>query len=121
MERLSVRLTDRMFLQLDALAAERGGDGGEAAVSSLLFNAFRALGPAATRREIATAAAALRESGDEEADGLLTADDPGPLNAIAYETGAYRFVALDLVMAYRNPEGFATLVRAEQPSTQGAD
>lgn len=26
MERLSVRLTDRMFLQLDALAAERGVD-----------------------------------------------------------------------------------------------
>ena len=25
-ERLSVRLTDRMFLQLDALAAERGVD-----------------------------------------------------------------------------------------------
>jgi hypothetical protein len=80
-----------------------------------------ALGPAATRREIATVARALRDSGDEDASALLEADDFEPLYAIAYETGAYGFVALDLVMAYRNPQGFATLVRTEQPSAEGAD
>jgi hypothetical protein len=90
-------------------------------VSALLFNAFKALGPAATRREIALVAAALRDSGDEEAAALLSAANLDPLYAIADEARAYGFVALDLVMAYRNPQGFATLVRAEQPSTQGAD
>jgi hypothetical protein len=79
-------------------------------VSGLLLNAFRALGPGATRREIASVAAALRNSGDEEVEGLLD-DWEGweRLEAIADE-GAYGF-ALDLVMAFRNPEGFAELVR----------
>jgi hypothetical protein len=86
-------------------------------VSALLFNAFRALGSAATRPEIALVAKALRESGDEEARALLEADDFEPLNAIAYETGAYGFVALDLVMAYRNPRGFAVLARHDQRTT----
>lgn len=81
-------------------------------MSGLLLNAFRALGPGATRREIASVAAALRNSGDEEVEGLL-GDCEGweRLEAIADEGGAYGLVALDLVMAFRNPEGFAKLVR----------
>jgi hypothetical protein len=43
----------------------------EAALSALLFNAFKALGPGPQRREIATVAKALRESGDEEVQALL--------------------------------------------------
>ena len=40
-------------------------------MSALLLNAFRALGPGPTRREIAQVAAALRDSGDEEALALF--------------------------------------------------
>jgi hypothetical protein len=44
-------------------------------MSGLLFNAFRALGPGATRREIAQVAAALRESGDEDVGRLLNYEE----------------------------------------------
>jgi hypothetical protein len=90
-------------------------------VSGLLFNAFKALGPAATRREIALVAVALRDSGYEEADALLWAAELDPLYAIADQAGAYGFVALDLVMAYRNPRAFDRLVDAQQLSTGEAD
>jgi hypothetical protein len=61
-------------------------------VSALLFDALRALGPPATRREIATLAEALRKTGDEEVQALLGAW-PGReswdwLVAIAAEAGA---------------------------------
>jgi hypothetical protein len=91
-------------------------------VSGLLFSAFKALGPGASRREIAQVAAALHESGDEEAGRLLNCaiwtDGHNPdlwdrCVEIAEEAGAGPFVALDLVMAFSNPEGFARLVRTE--------
>ena len=73
-------------------------------MSGLVFNAFRALGPTATRREIATVAKALRESGDEEVLALFR--PPGgeyfdheacaAVTEIAEEAGAGGFVALDL-------------------------
>ena len=44
-------------------------------MSALLFNAFRALGPAAERREIAKVARALRESGAEEVGRLLNYEE----------------------------------------------
>jgi Ribbon-helix-helix protein, copG family len=185
MERLSVRLTDRTFRQLDALALERGvtrtqlvrqlleaglrdrpeppsetpseeellellaekarignvaairtllvreeqrdpraqalalfeANGGEAAVSALLYNALRALGPGPTRREVAQVAAALRESGDGEVGPLLNYEENPELwdrcCAIADDAGAYGFVALDLAVAFHNPEWFAGLVRGE--------
>jgi hypothetical protein len=40
-------------------------------MSALLLSAFKALGPGPTRREIATVASALRESGDEDVGRLL--------------------------------------------------
>jgi hypothetical protein len=73
-------------------------------VSALLFNAFRALGPGATRSEVAAVAKALRESGDEEALALF--QPPGgeyfdreacdAVAGIAEQAGAGGFVALDL-------------------------
>jgi hypothetical protein len=83
-------------------------------VSALLLNAFRALGSAATKREIATVAAALRDSGDEEVGELLdypnNPDGWDRCVAIADEAGAYGFVALDLAVAFHNPEDFAGLI-----------
>jgi hypothetical protein len=83
-------------------------------VSALLFNAFKALGSAANRREIALVAAALRESGDEEVGPLLDyANRPelwGRCCAVAVEAGAYGFVGLDLAVAFHNPEAFAKLI-----------
>lgn len=73
-------------------------------MSALLFNAFRALGPGPTRREIATVAEALGESGDEEALALF--QPPGgeyfdreacaAVIKVAEEAGAGPFVGLDL-------------------------
>jgi hypothetical protein len=194
-DQLSVRLTDRMFSQLDALALERGvtrtglvrqlleaglrdrppppsetpsenellailteraragnvaavrtllvreeqrdpraqvlgairGDGGASAMSDLLFNAFRALGPGPSRREIALVAKALRENGDEEIGPLLDYENHKELYArcveIADEAGAGGFVALDLAVAFHNPRAFARLVRGddEQLSAGAAD
>jgi hypothetical protein len=86
-------------------------------VSALLFNAFRALGPGAPRREIATVARALRESGDQEVGPLLNYEENPELwdrsCAIADDAGAFGFVALDLAVAFHNPEWFAGLVRGE--------
>ena len=86
-------------------------------MSALLLNAFKALGSAANRREIGLVAAALRESGDEEVGPLLDyANNPelwDRCEAIADEAGAYGFVALDLAVAFHNPEAFAKLVRGE--------
>jgi hypothetical protein len=85
-------------------------------VSGLLFNAFRALDSAADRREIATVAAALRESGDEVGRLLHYEENPELWDrccAIADEAGAYGFVALDLAVAFHNPAAFAELVKGE--------
>jgi hypothetical protein len=83
----------------------------EAALSALLFNAFKALGPGPQRREIATVAKALRESGDEEVQALLgDRENWDWCCEIADAAGAYGFVALDLVMAFTNPVGFAKLI-----------
>jgi hypothetical protein len=96
--------------------------GGFEAVSALLFNAFRALGPAASRREIALVAAALRKSGDEEVARLLDyATHPDAWErcvAMADEAGAYAFVALDLAVAFHNPGYFARYLEDEQQSTR---
>lgn len=86
-------------------------------MSALLPNAFKALGPAPTRREIATVASALRESGDEDVGRLLNYEE-NPQGwdrccAIADEAGAHGFVALDLAVAFHNPRWFARLVRGE--------
>ena len=86
-------------------------------MSALLFNAFRALGSAADPREMATLAAALRESGDGEVGPLLNYEENPELwdrcCAIADDAGAYGFVALDLAVAFHNPGWFAGLVRGE--------
>jgi hypothetical protein len=87
-------------------------------VSALLFNAFRALGPAASWREIATVAAALRESGDEETGRLLDYSRNNKENwdrcvAMAEEAGAHGFIALDLAIAVHNPARVARLLRNE--------
>lgn len=86
-------------------------------MSALLLNAFKALGPAATRREIALVATALRDSGDEDGGPLLDHESNpegwGRCCAIADEAGAYGFVALDLAVAFHNPRAFARLVSGE--------
>jgi hypothetical protein len=86
-------------------------------VNGLLFNAFRALGPAATRREVATVATALRESGDKELGELLNyvenREGYKRCLEIADEAGAYGFVALDLALAFREPRVFAKLIPPE--------
>ena len=55
----------RAFLALERLAEERS------TLSELVELAFRSLGRAANRSEIATVAKAIRESGDEEALALF--------------------------------------------------
>jgi hypothetical protein len=94
-------------------------------VSALLFNAFRALGPGPSSREIALVAAALRESGEEEVGRLLDyAKHPDAWErcvAIADEAGAYAFVALDLAVAFHNPGYFARYLKREHPSTGAVD
>ena len=91
-------------------------------MSALLFNAFRALGPGPTRREVAQVAGALRESGDgEEVWRLLNYEEnPGDWDRcceIADEAGASGFVALDLAVAFHNPAYFA---RYLDPESTGA-
>jgi hypothetical protein len=91
-------------------------------VSALLFNAFTALGAAATAQEIASVAKALRESGDKEVGALLdyVSNREGWRRSVAMadEAGAYGFVALDLAVAYHNPRHFARYVEHEQTSTE---
>ena len=83
-------------------------------MSALLFNAFKVLGSGPTRREVVSVAAALRESGDEVVGPLLDYANRAELwdrcEAIADEADAYGFVALDLAVAFHNPEAFAKLI-----------
>jgi hypothetical protein len=88
------------------------GDGGEAAVSALLFKAFQALGPGGrTFEETALVADALLKSGDEEIRKLLDCRKGNEAwdrcREMAEEAGASAFVALDLALAIQNPEGYA--------------
>jgi hypothetical protein len=91
-------------------------------VSSLLFNAFRALGRGPVRREVALVAKALRDSGDEEVGPLLDYENRPELwdrcEEMADEAGAFGFVALDLALAFHNPRYFA---RYLDPSSAGAN
>jgi hypothetical protein len=95
-------------------------------MSALLLSAFKALGPGPTRREIATVASALRESGDEGVGRLLN-DEENPQEwdrccAIADEAGAYGFVALDLALACHNPRAFSACQgEDEHPVSTGGD
>jgi hypothetical protein len=86
-------------------------------VSALLFNAFKALGSAATAQEIASVAGALRRSGDYDVGALLdyvsNREGWGRCVAMADEAGAYGFVALDLAVAFHNPSHFARYVEGE--------
>ena len=80
-------------------------------MSGLVFNAFRALGPAAKRSEIATVAKAIRESGDGRALALFR--PPGgeyfdheacdAVTEIAEQAGAGPFVGLDLYIEMSRP------------------
>jgi hypothetical protein len=98
-------------------------------VTAVLFNALRALGPAAERREIATVAVALRESGDQDVGRLLnyegTSENWDRCCAIADHPGAHGFVALDLAVAFHTPAAFAELVEREgerfHPPCEGND
>jgi hypothetical protein len=83
-------------------------------VSSLLFNAFRALGPGPTRREVALVAQALRESGEADVGPLLNYENEPELykrcEEMPLEAGSYEIVALDLALAFHNPAHFASLI-----------
>jgi hypothetical protein len=93
-------------------------------VSGLLFNAFKALGPGATKREVTLVANALRDTGDAEVRELLWPPDPegwDRLDAIADEAGANRFVVLDLATAFQNPGAFIEFLEHEHQSTGAVD
>lgn len=89
-------------------------------MSALLFNAFRAVGAAATAQEIASVAQALHQSGDQKVGTLLDyvskREGWRRCVAMADEAGASGFVALDLAVAYHNPRHFARYVDHEQAS-----
>lgn len=91
-------------------------------MSALLLNAFKALGPAATRREIALVATALRDSGDEDGGPLLDHESNpegwGRCCAIADEAGAYGFVALDLAVR-STTRGLSPGLSAAKPKLKG--
>jgi hypothetical protein len=81
-------------------------------VSELVFAAFEALGMAATRRDVARVAEALRAAGDPGAFALFGA--PGPdapfdheacaaVGEIAARAGAGGLVALDLYTEFLRP------------------
>jgi hypothetical protein len=78
-----------------------------------------------TGAKIGLVATALRESGDEEVGPLLDYENNPKLwnrcKAIADEAGAYGFVALDLAVAFHNPEAFARYLHDGQQSTGGVD
>jgi hypothetical protein len=86
-------------------------------VSGLLFNAFRALGPSPSWREVTGVAEALRKAGDAEVEGLLSPQGGDRCCEIADEAGANGFVALDLAVAFHNPGYFARYLEHEQQST----
>ena len=68
-------------------------------------------------------AKALRESGDVEVGPLLDYANNRDLwercIALADEAGAYGFVALDLALAFHNPEAFARYLHDGQQSPGG--
>ena len=84
-------------------------------MSRMVFAAFQALGPAATKREVELVAEAIRASGDREALELFGAGsepDPDPpfdheaceaVTEIAERAGAGGLVALDLYSAVIRP------------------
>jgi hypothetical protein len=81
-------------------------------VSELVFAAFEALGPAATRRDVARVAEALRATGDPDVFDLFGQPDPdGPFDReacravaeIAVRAGAGGLVALDLYSEFVRP------------------
>lgn len=87
-------------------------------MSALLLNAFGALGPGPTRREVALVATALRESGEADEVGRLLnyEENPGDWDRcceIVDEAGASGFVALDLAVALHNPGYFARYLDPE--------
>jgi hypothetical protein len=74
--------------------------------SDLLAQAFAALGPGPTQRELELVAEALRDSGDEDAIAILEApgrDEFRALAELASASGSSAFVALDLATAIANP------------------
>ena len=81
-------------------------------MSGLVFAAFRALGPAATRRDVARVAAALRATGDDEMFDLFGQPDPDAqfdheayraVAEIAVRAGAGGLVGLDLYSEFVRP------------------
>jgi hypothetical protein len=87
------------------------------------MNAFRALGPGPTRREVALVAKALREAGDDEVGPLLDYENNPELwargNAIADEAGVYGFVALDLALAFHTRQLRCLIAEPEGGVTEG--
>lgn len=80
-------------------------------MSGLLFSAFQALGAGPSRREIATVARALRESGDEETLALFRPlegenfdrEACAAVSEVAEQAGAGPFVGLDLYTEVTRP------------------
>jgi hypothetical protein len=81
-------------------------------VSELVFAAFKALGMAATRRDVARVAKALRETGDADVFALFGEPDPdgafdreacAAVAEIANRAGAGGLVALDLYTEFVRP------------------
>jgi hypothetical protein len=80
-------------------------------VTELLHAAFHALGPAATRREVALVAQALRESGDDATlamfrplDGAyFDRESCAAVTEVAERAGAGGFVGLDVYTAVIRP------------------
>jgi hypothetical protein len=90
-------------------------------VSALLLNAFRALGPSPSWREVAGVADALHASGDRGIERLLSPQGRDRCCELADEAGANGFVALDLAVAFHNPGYFARYLEREHPSTGAVD
>jgi hypothetical protein len=86
-------------------------------VSALLLNAFRALGPNPSWREVTGVAEALRASGDREIERLLSPQGRDRCCEIAHQAGAGGFIALDLAVAFHHPGYFATYLEHDQQST----
>jgi hypothetical protein len=76
-------------------------------MSHLVFQALRALGPGATKRECGLVAAALRATGDREVEALCGADPRSDgwerLMGLAEEAGSNGLVALDLATEFQSP------------------
>ena len=81
-------------------------------MSEIVFAAFEALGVAATRRDVARVARALRATGDADVFALFGEPDPdapfdheacAAVGEIADRAGAGRLVALDLYTEFLRP------------------